>query len=223
MNIMVFLRSLAELLYEVMSWIIFWPISFWRAITRPLATMRDAEAQLALPDDEQYLETVSPPVFLILAALFAQGLATELVGTDQIVQSQKGLAALVSDNTTLLILHVVVFALFPALLATRCVRLTGETLTRQNMRPFFFAQCCPAAPFALSLSLGVTASHFHSIRADLISAGLFLFAVLFYLTVQTAWFVSRFQLSPFRGFWHAGTSLALSLLVLAGVGMLFAL
>ena len=51
MNIMLFLRSLSELLYEVMSWFIFWPISLWRAIVHPVRTMHQTEAQLQLPDD----------------------------------------------------------------------------------------------------------------------------------------------------------------------------
>ncbi|WP_199555396.1 hypothetical protein [Sandaracinobacteroides hominis] len=223
MNIMLFLRSLSELLYEVMSWFIFWPISLWRAIVHPVRTMHQTEAQLQLPDDEQFVETVSPPVFLILALLVAQGISTDVLGVDSIVASQRGLAALVSDNTTLLILHVVVFGLFPALLATRSVRLSGETLTRKNLRPFFFAQCCPATPFALALSLGGTASRHPDTRVQTVGQVLMSLALLYYLVVQTQWFAGRFARSIPRAFGDACLCLVSSFSSLIVAGLLFSI
>jgi hypothetical protein len=38
------LQSLDELLYEIMSWLIFYPITLWRAVTRPRVTMDRIES-----------------------------------------------------------------------------------------------------------------------------------------------------------------------------------
>ena len=39
MNVLTILRSVEELLYEVMSWLLFYPRTLWTTLTRPLATM----------------------------------------------------------------------------------------------------------------------------------------------------------------------------------------
>ena len=36
MNFLKLIQSLDELLYEIMSWLIFYPVTLWRALTRPL-------------------------------------------------------------------------------------------------------------------------------------------------------------------------------------------
>ncbi|MGY4397230.1 hypothetical protein ACVWZA_002424 [Sphingomonas sp. UYAg733] len=48
MNFVQWLSSLDDLLYELMSWIIFFPVTLWRIVRHPLKTMQYAEAQLLL-------------------------------------------------------------------------------------------------------------------------------------------------------------------------------
>ena len=68
---MKWINSLDELLYEVMSWLLFFPLTLWRSIVHPFAMMDYADDQLALPDDQQYGAALSPPLFLAIALLMA--------------------------------------------------------------------------------------------------------------------------------------------------------
>lgn len=51
MNFVQWLNSLDELLYELMSWFVFFPVTLWKVLRHPLAMMRYAEDQLKLDDD----------------------------------------------------------------------------------------------------------------------------------------------------------------------------
>ncbi len=73
MDFMKWINSLDEFLYEVMSWLLFFPLTLWRAVIRPLQTMETVRAQAALPDEQQYAELLSPPLFLTLGLLLAMG------------------------------------------------------------------------------------------------------------------------------------------------------
>lgn len=66
MDFLKLIQSLDELLYEIMSWLIFYPVTLWRALTKPLKMMDYSEAELGDPADRQYSDTLSPPLFLLL-------------------------------------------------------------------------------------------------------------------------------------------------------------
>lgn len=60
-----------------------------------------------------------------------------------------------SDQRNLLILRAVAFSLFPLLLGIQHVRLAGLMLSRQTLRPMFYAQCYVTVPFVLVLDLSI--------------------------------------------------------------------
>ncbi len=47
MDFMRLLKSLEELLYELASWLIFYPMTMWRTLRRPQAMMHYADVELA--------------------------------------------------------------------------------------------------------------------------------------------------------------------------------
>ncbi|HUH09643.1 MAG TPA: hypothetical protein VLZ73_03745, partial [Brevundimonas sp.] len=69
MNVLTILRSVEELLYEVISWLLFYPRTLWMTVTRPLRTMRYSDSEQRDRPEQQYLETLSPPLFLVLSIL----------------------------------------------------------------------------------------------------------------------------------------------------------
>ncbi len=151
------LKSLDELLYELMSWFVFFPITLWRLLRHPLAMMRYAEDQLKLEQDTQYRGTLSPPVMLILTIAVIECVDLAVQGANPIVASRHGLAGLVNDDTSLLFLRLALFGAFALVLATRKVHRSDVDLDRDTLKPPFYAQCYAIAPFALLLSGGVTA------------------------------------------------------------------
>jgi hypothetical protein len=220
MDLMKWLSSLDELLYEVMSWIVFFPLTLWRAVRRPLAMMDYAERQLALPPEAQYADAVSPPLFLALALVLAHATASALGEVDVLIANRHGLAGMVTDNTSALLVRLVIFAAFPLAMSVRLVRRLRLPLDRTALRNPFYAQCYPAAAFALALSMGATiAGAAGAGTAATVGGGLLIVvAPVFYLVVQTRWFGARLGLGPVRAFAAAALGLleGFALLLLAG-------
>ncbi|EJL30923.1 hypothetical protein [Novosphingobium sp. AP12] len=221
MNFVQWLNSLDELLYELMSWLVFFPVTLWRILRRPLATMQYAEDQLQLDPDVQYRGTVSPPIMLILTILLMQGIGLAIDGTSPIVASHSGLAGLVNDNTSLLLLRVVLFGTFALMLATRKVNRSSADLDRDTLKPPFYAQCYAISPFALLLSGGLNAAMHHHEWVQITGLVSVLAGFLYYGVVQVRWFRHELGQSYLRSFLDASIGMAASLAVTFTLGVLF--
>jgi len=220
-NFMQWLNSLDELLYEIMSWLVFFPITLWRAVTRPLSMMDYADLELREGEDEQFGDTLSPPLFLVLTLLVSHGVELALGGgTNPIVARRDGLAALVTDNSTLLMLRLIFFSVFPLMMAVRLLRLQRKTLTRNRLKAPFYAQCYAAGPFALLLGLGTAISHAHQSWSAPVGLSLAALSLAIYLGVEARWFAHHLKISVARGFLKAlggfflGVGLAFSIALL---------
>lgn len=187
---MKWISSLDEFLYEIMSWLLFFPLTLWRSVTRPLQTMQTVEAQETLPADQQFADLLSPPLFLALSLLLAHAITVTLGQPDEIVANRHGLAALVDDAASALVLRVIVFASFPLFLASRLVRRCGGKLDRISLRRPFYEQCFPGAVLALGTSAGTNllsvGDPWHSIGISLI-----LGTIAFFVAIETRWFAIR--------------------------------
>lgn len=221
MNFVQWLNSLDELLYELMSWIIFFPITLWRILRRPLTTMRYAEAQLLLDHDLQYRATVSPPIMLILSVVVMQGIGLAVDGTNPIVASRHGLAALVSDNTTLLLLRLVLFGTFALVLAARKVQRSSVSLDRDTLKPPFYAQCYAISPFCLLIGIGTVAAAEQATVLRIAGWAAWLVACVFYTVAQVRWFGSELQQPLRRSLVDVSIGLFASLAITLGVALLF--
>ena len=221
MNFVQWLNSLDELLYELMSWLVFFPVTLWRVIRHPLATMRYAEDQLTLELEQQYRATVSPPIMLILTIVLVQALGLAISGTNPIVASHRGLAGLVNDNTTLLLLKLTLFGLFALVLASLRVVRSGAELNRDTLKPPFYAQCYAISPFALLLGVGgAMLGHSYEWLSG-IGIVVVLVALSFYGTVQVLWFSRELKQSLARSFFDASIGLIVSVALTIGIGALF--
>lgn len=221
MDFMKWLGSFDELLYEVMSWLLFFPLTLWRATVEPIRVMDEIEREAALPDEQQYAAVLSPPLFLALALLLGHAVATALGQTDQIVANRHGLADLVDDNASALALRVVVFAAFPLFLAARLVRCRGVRLDRTSLRSPFYAQCYPAAVFALGVSLGTSLALDDHQLARSIGHWLVALSVVNFWLVETRWFARSLRIGYLRATGNVLLGLLEGSLFLLGVGFLF--
>ncbi len=218
---MKWLNSLDELLYEVMSWLLFFPLTLWRAVFTPIAIMDEIDREAALPDDQQYAATLSPPLFLALALLLGHALATALGQTDAIVANRHGLAGLVNDNASALILRVIVFAAFPLFLAARLVRRRKIGLDRTTLRQPFYAQCYPAAVFALGISAGTSLGLDAHPAARIAGHWLAVGSIGNFWLVETRWFAKVLAISHLRAAGNVFLELIEGALFLLLVGFLF--
>lgn len=222
MDFMKWLSSFGDFLYEVMSWLVFYPITLWRTVTRPLDAMRYSDAELHDRADEQFTDTLNPPLFLVLSLLLTQAIDKALGGgTNPIVAQKSGLAAFITDDTTLLALRLVVFSLFPLMMATRFLRARRIPLTRQRLKGPFYAQCYACAPFALFLGIGISLGHTRIPGAHIASPVLSTGALLAYLTAETLWFSHHLQQSRVRGLGNAIRAFMEATLAALGMALLF--
>ncbi|WP_448663816.1 hypothetical protein ACG3SL_03845 [Sphingomonas sp. CJ20] len=222
MDFMKWLNSLGELLYEVMSWLVFYPITLWRTMTNPLQMMRYSDQELHDTADEQFTDTLNPPLFLVLSLLLTQAIDKALGGgTNPIVARNTGLASFITDDTTLLALRLVVFSLFPLVMAVRLLRARRITVTRERMKGPFYAQCYACAPFALFLGLGISMGHTALPGVGIVGPGLAIGAVLAYLVAEAIWFARHLQQSALRGALNALRAFAEGVLAALAVALLF--
>lgn len=221
MDFMKWLNSLDEALYEVMSWLLFFPLTLWRAVFQPIWVMMEIQREAALPDDRRFSALLSPPLFLALALLIAHGVATALGQSDQIIANHHGLADLVDDNASALVLRVIVFAGFPLFLAARMVRRQGQKLDRTSLREPFYEQCYPAAVFALGISLGTSLQLDEHKAAQVAGHVLAVASIVNFWIVETMWFAHALHAGKMRAAGDVLRALLEGATFLVAVGFLF--
>jgi hypothetical protein len=198
---MKWLNSLGDLLYEIMSWLIFYPITLWRTIVSPVRMMNYADFELSDAETEQFTDTLNPPLFLVLSLLLTQAAGDMLAsGSNPIIAQKTGLAALVTDDTTLLVLRLVFFGMFPLTMAARYLMAKRVKFTRDALKSPFYAQCYACGPFALFLGLSVSIAGCPFPFAASIGALIGAAALILYLVSETLWFAHRLQQSLFGAF-----------------------
>jgi hypothetical protein len=190
MDLIRLLRSLEEFLYELMSWLVFYPRTLVRILRNPVAVARYTSLQLKQDEEQQFTEMVSPVLMLILSVVLAHGL--ELVMKEHVdadAQSLEGM--LFSTEQGLLVTRSViyaVFALFPALLVMRRQRMP---LDRDSLREPFYVQAYLAAPFAVLTSMASVLTRAPDEILTRVGIAVLLGAALWYLAAQAAVFRDR--------------------------------
>lgn len=184
MDFMRLLKSLEELLYELVSWLVFYPLTFWRALTRPLSMMRYADLELDDQIDEQYEDTVSPPLFLLITLLLSQALSGAFPVDPAFVPNE----ALTASTANLLIVRGVIFGIVPMAMAVTLLRVREIQITRRTLRPPFFSQCYVAAPFAFLVGLTVDLLRMPAERGVMLGLLTLAAAICWYGQAQIRWF-----------------------------------
>ena len=221
MNFFSLLQSLDELLYEVMSWLIFYPLTLWQALVHPLKMMDYSDVEQGDEASQQYTDTLSPPLFLLLSLIIVHAAEIALVGNDAVVASKVGLSAFVSNNTDLIMLRIVTYSLFPVMMATRMVRAQKLPLNRDTLRAPFYSQCYVAAVLAMMLGSAVILIKLAHGWSVLAGGALVLFALLWFGFLQTAWFNQHLKCGRLVAFGHASRAMVESLAAMFLLSSLF--
>ena len=221
MNFFNLLQSLDELLYEVMSWLVFYPITLWRTLVHPLQMMDYSDSEQGDASDQQYTDTLSPPLFLLLSLILVHAAEIALIGNDAVVARKVGLSALVSTNTDLIILRIVSYSLFPVMMATRMVRAQALQVNRDTLRAPFYSQCYVAAVLAMMLGSAVILIKLAHDWSVLAGGALALAGLLWFGFLQTAWFNQHLKCGRLRAFGHASRAMVESLAAMFVLSSLF--
>lgn len=221
MNFLGLLKSLDDLLYEVVSWLIFYPMTLWRILRHPRQTMAYAGAELKDAAAHQYEDTLRPPLFLLLTILLGHAIELALIGESSIVTDKIGLAGLIDNDTNLILLRLVMFSTLPLILAARVVRRGKRKIDRETLKAPFYSQCFAAAPFALMLGLAADATQMPWRWAPLVALALFVAAFGWYGMIQVDWFRHHLRIGAARAMLDASISMLECIGVLIVVGALF--
>ncbi|KQT54807.1 hypothetical protein ASG43_04425 [Aureimonas sp. Leaf454] len=182
MDLMNLLKSIEELLYEVVSWLLFYPLTFWKCVRYPIRMIAYAEAELAADPTSRFSAALSPPIFLFLTLIIAH--VVEL----RFAVPGPELTGALADQRNLLLLRAVMFSLLPLMMAIQRVRRDAQALTRETLRPSFYSQCYVAAPFALAFDLAMTSVRYATTTALIVTIATLAVGFAWYIAVETRWF-----------------------------------
>lgn len=186
MNAMKILQSVEELLYEVMSWLLFYPRTLLMTLRHPLRTMHYSDAEQRDRPEKQYLETLSPPLFLVLSILLAHGLEL-LFGVGPTDEPNAASRFITGNEQNLLAFRALMFSLHPLVFAWAFLKLSGHRIDRESLRPPFFAQCYLAGATSILVSLGTLGVQDASLWSTLAGVVLIGGITLWYIAIQRLW------------------------------------
>ncbi|WP_158884099.1 hypothetical protein [Rhodanobacter sp. L36] len=146
------LRSFEEFLYEIMSWLVFYPRTLFRILRHPVAMADYTLREMGKEQDRQFAEAISPPLTLILSLLLAH--VAELIFAPPMAYPHNRIGqAIFGSEQGLLLFRCVCFSAYALVAAAWTMYRTRQRVDRDTLRGPFYIQSYLAAPFAILFSL----------------------------------------------------------------------
>lgn len=180
------IRSIEDLLYEIMTWLVFYPRTLIKVLRHPQQMIDYSDKEQDDAAEDQYTETLSPPIFLILSILICHGI--ELALGQEVSQTQGAFSKLFANSEeTLLFYRLLIFSIYPMVYAVGMVNRSAVELDRKTLREPFFSQCYLAALFAITVSGGSIMMRMKTQQIQMSGLAVILVGVAIYLVLQTVW------------------------------------
>ncbi|MFZ0266543.1 hypothetical protein [Caulobacter sp.] len=217
MDFMKLLRSFEEFLFEATSWLVFYPLTLWRVLVRPLETMAYSDAEQGDDEEGRYDDALTPPLFLLITVVLMNLIATAAHLPREIPGGGSLQHAILGSPQNAALFRALIFSLIPLIAALLLLHRQGVRLSRASLRPPFYAQCYLASPCAVIMIGGGIIFQRHDIP-NVYGLLLMLAGLAWFLTAQTRWFAVRLRIGPLRA---AGLAIgALLLAMVAFVGLI---
>lgn len=215
MNAMKILQSVEELLFEVMSWLLFYPRTLMMTLRHPLRTMHYSDAEQRDRPEKQYLETLSPPLFLVLSILLAHGL--ELLFGVPVTDEPNPVSRFITANDqNLLAFRALMFSLHPLVFAWTFLKLSGHKIDRDSLRTPFFAQCYLSGATSILVSLGSLGLDDPAMWSTVAGIALVVAITVWYVAIQRLWLMAVPDMKTWKAWaWAIGLYLLTTGLVVA--------
>ncbi|SFZ84651.1 hypothetical protein SAMN02983003_2137 [Devosia enhydra] len=215
MDFMRLLKSIEELLYEIVTWLVFYPLTVVRIALRPLHMMAYAERELRDAVEDQYDDALSPPICLLITLVLLHLTERWIVGANA-----PALPGPLADDRNLLVFRAVAFGLFPLLLSVAQLRLMKARLMRKTLRPVFYGQCYAAIPFVIAITASLQLLAARQVMPGLVTL---LAGLGWYVVVQALWFRREYKTSHLRAVSTAILSIIASAILVIALGLLTSL
>ena len=152
MDFMKVLRSLEEFLYEIMSWLVFYPRTVFRILRHPAAMADYTLGEMGKEEAQRFSEAISPPLALILSLLL--GHVAEMVEDPAMQFPPNRIGQIIFDSQQgLLLFRSVCFGTFALIASISIMHRMKHPVNRETLRGPFYVQSYLVAPFAILVSL----------------------------------------------------------------------
>lgn len=219
MDFMKLLKSLEELLYEVMVMLVFYPKTLWLTFRYPQRMMDYADTELGDVQSEQYNDTLSPPLFLMICLAISHAIEVATSGNS----NTSALPAFLRDTENLLAARVLVFSVFPLMMALRLLFGLKQELNRDTLRAPFYAQCFVTAPLAMAFGISQSMRYIALPNMGTLASLFMLLALSWYIRQQALWFGAKLGVSVIRSWVIAIVIFLLTAILLLIVGAILLL
>lgn len=210
MDFMKLLKSLEELLYEVMVMLVFYPKTLWLTFRYPQRMMDYADTELGDVQSEQYSDTLSPPLFLMICLAISHMIEITTLGNN----ATAALPSFLKTTENLLAFRVLVFSVFPLMMALRLLYGLKTPLNRETLRAPFYAQCFVTAPLAMAFGISQSLRHTAIPYVDQAATALTFAALAWYIRQQAHWFKAKLNVSAVRSWTMAALIFATTVILL---------
>jgi hypothetical protein len=191
------LKSVEDLLYQVMTWLVFYPRTLWQVIRHPVQMIDYSDREQGDAPEQQYIDTLSPPLFLMLTILITHGI--ELSFHTSIYTPKAGIGkVLLNSEENLLILRSMLFSIYPLVFAVGLLKRSGQPLDTITLRPPFFSQCYLGALFAFLVSVTTIIGRAKFDNAAWVGVALGLATAIWFVWVQALWFAEHLKIGRLR-------------------------
>lgn len=147
-----FAKAVEQGIYDVMMWILFYPLTLLRMLVSPASTLQYVYAEARGNPDVAFSEAMRPALMIFISIAIGTFL-TPFTDEQRALLQGTPIGSLVTSSWFFLIFYrMVVFSFFPLCGALLLDMLTPGPISRETLRTPFYLQCYICAPFALVAS-----------------------------------------------------------------------
>ena len=180
------MKAIEQFAYELMSWVLFFPLTIYRVIVNPVRMMDYVAAETEKNEADAFAAAMRPTLFLLLALTIGV-LTVPFTAEETAAISGSRLGKSITDSwVTLVMFRMIIFTAFPIAGALIHDLFTPGEVDRNTLKKPFLQQCYIMAPFALITSPCLTMAS----RGDL-WAGLALIVSVIWLIISETMFFRR--------------------------------
>ena len=206
-------KSLDALVFEILSWLYFYPRTLLRVLFRPYPLMADTAKQMEEDDEPAFGDRIGPPLFLALT-LGLLHLVELAIDPETAANSfgNEAVAAFMADDKNLLGFRIILYGILPLLAASRQLAKQQVPIQKSTLKTPFYAQCYAAAGFAVITNGSIFAMRLAAKDDPTILLVVVFGALAAYLWlgwVEARWFHRVLACSRLRAFGHALVLLAM--------------
>lgn len=192
MDLHKFSQSLEHIIYDFLMWVIFFPYTLWRTLTRPLAMSAYIDTELEKGEAENRFNGLSPPFFLFLCVVLAWLFSHPPTAVLDPQPSKSMAGQILASPQNLVLFRLIMGCTFPLLGALAYEWLTPGGISHGSFRKPFYHQVYICAPFTF---LSSVASSYATLSSNLsiqwVSGSIALAITLWFIITQTRYFATR--------------------------------